>query len=61
MEAGLVDELLVHVAPVLVGDGIRLYDVPGTRLIELELTESMQVGALAQLRFKVGKALPTEA
>jgi riboflavin biosynthesis pyrimidine reductase len=61
LEAGLVDEILVHVAPVLLGDGIRLYDVPGTRLIELELTESVQIGKLAQLKFKVKKAAPAEA
>jgi dihydrofolate reductase len=32
---GLVDEIHLHVAPVLLGDGIRLYDVPGARLVPL--------------------------
>ena len=34
--AGLLDEILVHVAPVLLGDGKRLYDHPGTASIGLE-------------------------
>lgn len=32
---GLVDELVIHVAPVLLGDGIRLYDAPGGELVHL--------------------------
>jgi len=33
---GLVDEIDIHVVPVLLGDGIRLYDVPGGGLIHLD-------------------------
>jgi dihydrofolate reductase len=29
VEAGLLDEIIVHVAPVLVGDGVRFFDRPG--------------------------------
>jgi len=29
LEAGLPDEVIVHVAPVLVGDGVRLFDRAG--------------------------------
>ena len=32
----LVDELDIHVAPVLLGDGIRLYDAPGGEPIHLQ-------------------------
>ena len=32
---GLVDQIDIHVAPVLVGDGIRLYDAPGGELVHL--------------------------
>jgi dihydrofolate reductase len=32
---GLVDELVIHIAPVLLGDGIRLYDAPGGELVHL--------------------------
>lgn len=56
LEAELVDEILIHVVPVLVGDGTRFYSVPGMHLVELDLIESFQVGKLAQLRFRVKKA-----
>lgn len=32
---GLIDEVVLHLAPVLLGDGIRLYDVPGGDLVHL--------------------------
>jgi dihydrofolate reductase len=36
LQLGLVDEIDLHIAPVLLGDGIRLYDQPGGRPILLE-------------------------
>jgi dihydrofolate reductase len=33
---GLIDEIDLHLAPVLLGDGIRLYDVPGGELVRLQ-------------------------
>ncbi len=36
LELGLVDELIIHVAPVLLGDGIRLYDAPGGQIMHLD-------------------------
>ena len=36
LEAGAVDELLVHVAPVLLGDGVRLFDHPGGTRVAFE-------------------------
>lgn len=38
LELGLVDELVVHIAPVLLGDGIRLYDAPGGQVMHLEMS-----------------------
>jgi hypothetical protein len=35
LSMGLVDEIDIHIAPVLLGDGIRLYDVPGGKLVHL--------------------------
>jgi dihydrofolate reductase len=35
LEAGLLDEILVFVAPVLLGDGTRLFDWPGGRSVDL--------------------------
>jgi dihydrofolate reductase len=36
LELGLIDEVDLHIAPVLLGDGIRLYDNPGDAPIRLE-------------------------
>ena len=36
LDLGLVDEIDVHLAPVLLGDGIRLYDSPGGAPLHLE-------------------------
>ena len=36
LEAGLLDEVLVYIAPVLLGDGVRLFDHPGGHRVALE-------------------------
>ncbi|MEU8267061.1 dihydrofolate reductase family protein [Sphaerisporangium sp. NPDC049002] len=36
LEAGVLDEILVLIAPVLLGDGVRLFDHPGGTNIKLE-------------------------
>ncbi|MFJ2029761.1 dihydrofolate reductase family protein [Streptosporangium sp. NPDC087985] len=36
VEAGVLDEILVFVAPVLLGDGVRLFDHPGGTNVRLE-------------------------
>jgi dihydrofolate reductase len=36
LEAGVLDEILVFIAPVLLGDGVRLFDHPGGTNIKLE-------------------------
>jgi dihydrofolate reductase len=46
LNAGVVDEILVHIVPILLGEGVRLFAQPGGTKIELErisLTESPQV------------------
>jgi riboflavin biosynthesis pyrimidine reductase len=46
LDAGLLDEVLVHIAPVLLGDGVRLFHRPGGANVKLErisLTHSPQV------------------
>jgi hypothetical protein len=32
----LIDEIDIHIAPVLLGDGVRLYDVPGGEIQHLQ-------------------------
>jgi dihydrofolate reductase len=36
LERGLIDEIDLHVAPILLGDGVRLYDRPGGAPIPLD-------------------------
>lgn len=46
LDAALLDEVLVHIAPVLLGDGVRLFDRPGGTNVKLErisLTHSPRV------------------
>ena len=51
---GLVDEILVYVLPLLLGDGIR-FSPPGFGRIDLEPFGNTQSGAVTMLRFRVRK------
>jgi dihydrofolate reductase len=53
LEAGLLDEIVVHVAPLLLGDGVRLYGRPGLGRVDLERTAIAESGQLTDLRFRV--------
>jgi len=55
IDAGLVDEILVHVAPVLLGDGVRFFSRPGAGHVELERISVTQSGQITDLRFRVVK------
>ena len=55
LRRGLVDEILVYVLPVLLGDGIRFYSSPGLARIDLEPLGSARSGAVTILRFRVRK------
>ncbi len=52
LRRGLVDEILVYVLPVLLGDGIR-FSSPGLGRIDLEPVSSTRSGAVTILRFRV--------
>lgn len=54
LQRGLVDEILVYVLPVLLGDGIR-FSPPGLGRVELEPFANTQSGAITVLRFRVRK------
>ena len=54
LRRGLVDEILVYVLPVLLGDGIR-FSSPGFARIDLEPVSSTRSGAVTILRFRVRK------
>jgi dihydrofolate reductase len=55
IEAGLLDELHVHVVPVLLGDGVRLFHDLGSHLIELERTRVIESSDVTHLSFIVLK------
>ena len=52
LQRGLVDEILVYVLPVLLGDGIR-FAAPGLARIDLEPVSSTQADGVTILRFRV--------
>jgi dihydrofolate reductase len=53
LEAGLLDEIIVHVAPVLVGAGVRLFERRGPA-VKLEFISSVDEGEMTVLRYAVG-------
>ncbi|MDX8144581.1 dihydrofolate reductase family protein [Lentzea sp. BCCO 10_0061] len=54
LREGLVDEVLVYVLPVLLGDGVR-FSTPDLGRIDLEPFASTQSGSVTMLRFRVRK------
>jgi dihydrofolate reductase len=55
LRAGLVDEMQIHVAPLLLGGGIRLFDNLGTDEIKLQNTGVIESPAVTHLKFLVVK------
>ena len=55
LDAGLLDEIVVHIAPILLGDGTRLLDRPGTRQTRLEKVAAAESGQPSDLRYRVLK------
>lgn len=56
LEAGLVDEILMHVVPELVGDGVRLFGA-STGRASLETLDVWTSGQLVNLRLRVDKTV----
>jgi dihydrofolate reductase len=52
--AGLLDEIEIHLVPVLLGEGIRLFERLGTTMRELESTRVLEgEGGVLHLHFRV--------
>jgi len=56
LENGLLDEIVVHVAPVLVGDGVRLFERDGGEPVKLDPISSVDEGDMTVLRYSVARA-----
>jgi dihydrofolate reductase len=55
LRAGLLDELQIHVAPVLLGGGVRLFGDLDGDAISLEITRVIESPAVTHLRYRVVK------
>ena len=53
LAAGVLDELQIHVVPVLLGQGRRLFDHLDAEHIELELTRTIDAPGVTHLRYRV--------
>jgi dihydrofolate reductase len=53
LRAGLLDELEIHLVPVLLGDGRRLFNALGPDHIELELVRVLDAPGVMHLRYRV--------
>ena len=53
LRAGVLDELEIHLIPVLLGQGRRLFDHLGPDHIELELARSIDAPGVTHLRYRV--------
>lgn len=55
LRAGLLDEIQIHITPLLLGGGIRLFDDLGSEHLELEQTRVVDSPDVTHLRFRVVK------
>jgi len=56
LEAGLVDELQIHLVPVLLGDGARLFDNLQGADVALECTRTVEAPGVTHLTYRVSGA-----
>jgi dihydrofolate reductase len=52
LELGLIDEIDLHIAPVLLGQGIRLYDNPGSEPIRLHRLDDGDPTSAVNVRYR---------
>jgi dihydrofolate reductase len=55
LSAGLLDETQIHLVPVLLGDGVRLFHHIGAEQIELETTRVIESPGVTHIKFRVVK------
>jgi dihydrofolate reductase len=52
IEAGLLDEMQVHLVPVFLGEGVRLFDQLGDRQRDLEIARAIHSPAVTHIRYR---------
>ncbi len=55
LNAGLVDEFFIHIAPVFLGTGIRLFDGIAKEKYDIEIAEVISANLTTHLRYKLTK------
>ncbi len=56
IQEGLIDEIRAHLAPILLGDGVRFFNWPGAQgAVPLETIDVARSGQLTNLQFPVVK------
>jgi dihydrofolate reductase len=55
LKAGLIDEMQIHLVPLLLGGGIRLLDQVGPEEVELEATRVVESPGVTHLKYRVLK------
>jgi len=55
LRAGLVDELSIHLVPVLFGSGTRMFEHLGDQHVQLENAGAIQTAAATHLRFRLAR------
>jgi dihydrofolate reductase len=53
LREGLLDEIVIHLAPVLLGDGVRLFTTSDSKPVALRRTTLAESGQITDLRFSV--------
>jgi dihydrofolate reductase len=53
LEAALMDDIVILVAPILLGDGVRLFGSPAAPPVPLELVTAAQAGQITSLHYRV--------
>jgi dihydrofolate reductase len=58
LDLGLIDEIDLHIAPILLGEGIRLYDNPGSEPIRLHRVGTGDPTSVVNVRYRPAKSQP---
>lgn len=53
LNAGLLDECIIHIAPVIIGSGIRLFDKIDKNIFDIEIIEVIHSSTVTHIRYKL--------